>query len=193
MAFSKIYKFLKNSAFLVLIVIFLTSCGNVGSITNPKEPVEPDARKRARKNAEEGKGIIFGGNKRGGGTNYEFASSNPLWRASLDTLDFMVLATVDYAGGLIISDWYSDNDPNEAIKITLRFLDNEIRADAIKVLIHKKICNNNNCQIKQIESDLAFDIRDKVLKKAALFERDDFKRYKETEGKKRGVGIIKKR
>ena len=182
MAFSEIYKFLKNSAFLVLIVIFLTSCGNVGSITNPKEPVEPDARKRARKNAEEGKGIIFGGKKRGSGTNYEFASSNPLWRASLDTLDFMVLATVDYAGGLIISDWYSDNDPNEAIKITLRFLDNEIRADAIKVLIHKKICNNNNCQIKQIESDLAFDIRDKVLKKAALLVKTN---KEKTKSKKR--------
>ena len=182
MAFSEIYKFLKNSAFLVLIVIFLTSCGNVGSITNPKEPVEPDARKRARKNVEEGRGVIFGGNKRGSGTNYEFASSNPLWRASLDTLDFMVLATVDYAGGLIISDWYSDNDPNEAIKITLRFLDNEIRADAIKVLIHKKTCNNNNCQIKQIESDLAFDIRDKVLKKAALLVKTN---KEETKSKKR--------
>ncbi len=182
MAFSKIYKFLKNSAFLVLIAIFLTSCGNVGSITNPKEPVEPDARKRARKNAEEGRGIIFGGNKRGGGTNYEFASSNPLWRASLDTLDFMVLSTVDYAGGLIISDWYSDNDPNEAIKITLRFLDNDIRADAIKVLIHKKTCNNNNCQIKQIESDLAFDIRDKVLKKAALLVKTN---KEKTKSKKR--------
>ena len=182
MAFSEIYKFLKNSAFLVLIVIFLTSCGNVGSITNPKEPVEPDARKRARKNVEEGRGVIFGGNKRGSGTNYEFASSNPLWRASLDTLDFMVLATVDYAGGLIISDWYSDNDPNEAIKITLRFLDNEIRADAIKVLIHKKICNNNNCQIKQIESDLAFDIRDKVLKKAALLVKTN---KEKTKSKKR--------
>jgi len=182
MAFSKIYKFLKNSAFLLLIAIFLTSCGNVGSITNPKEPVEPDARKRARKNAEEGKGIIFGGDKRGSGTNYEFASSNPLWRASLDTLDFMVLATVDYAGGLIISDWYSDNDPNEAIKITLRFLDNEIRADAIKVLIHKKTCNNNNCQIKQIESDLAFDIRDKVLKKAALLVKTN---KEKTKSKKR--------
>ena len=90
----------------------------------------------------------------------------------------MVLATVDYAGGLIISDWYSDNDPNEAIKITLRFLDNEIRADAIKVLIHKKTCNNNNCQIKQIESDLAFDIRDKVLKKAALYVKTDREKAK---------------
>ena len=178
MAFSKIYKFLKNTAFLVLIAIFLTSCGNVGSITNPKEPVDPDARKRARKNAEEGRGIIFGGNKRGGGTNYEFASSNPLWRASLDTLDFMVLATVDYAGGLIISDWYSDNNPDESIKITLRFLDNQVRVDAIKVLIHKKTCKNNNCQIKQIESDLAFDIRDKVLKRAALYVKTDGEKAK---------------
>ena len=177
MAFSKIYKFLKNTAFLLLISIFLTSCGNIGSITNPKEPVEPDARKRARKNAEEGRGIVLGGKKRGG-TNYEFASSNPLWRASLDTLDFMVLATVDYAGGLIISDWYSDNNPNESIKITLRFLDNEVRVDAIKVLIHKKTCNNNNCQIKQIESDLAFDIRDKVLKKAALLVKNDKEKTK---------------
>ena len=145
---------------------------------NPKEPIEPDARKRAKKAAKEGRGIIFGGNSRGGGTTYEFASSNPLWRASLDTLDFMVLATVDYAGGLIISDWYSDNDPNESIKITLRFLDNEVRVDAIKVLIHKKTCKNNNCQIKQIESDLAFDIKDKVLKKAAYLVKTDKQKSK---------------
>ena len=183
MAFSKINKFLKNTAFLLLISIFLTSCGNIGGITNPKDPIEPDARKRARKNVEEGRGVIFGKNKRRGGTNYEFASSNPLWRASLDTLDFMVLATVDYAGGLIISDWYSDNDPNESIKITLRFLDNEVRVDAIKVLIHKKTCNNNNCQIKQIESDLAFDIRDKVLKKAALYVKTNREKTKSKKSK----------
>ena len=90
----------------------------------------------------------------------------------------MVLATVDYAGGLIISDWYSDNDPNESIKITLRFLDNEVRVDAIKVLIHKKTCKNNNCQIKQIESDLAFDIKDKVLKKAAYLVKTDKQKSK---------------
>jgi len=177
MVFSKINKLLKSTAFLLLIAVFLNSCGNVGSIMNPKEPINPDARKRAKQNAYEGKGIIFGRNK-GGGTTYEFASSNPLWRASLDTLDFMVLATVDYAGGLIISDWYSDNNPNESIKITLRFLDNEVRVDAIKVLIHKKICKNNNCQIKQIESDLAFDIKDKVLKKAAYLVKTDKQKSK---------------
>jgi len=146
---------------------------------NPKEPIEPDARKRARKNADEGRGIgggIFG--KGGANTNYQFASSNPLWRASLDTLDFMVIASVDYAGGLIISDWYSDGDSDESIKITLRFLDTEVRVDALKVLIHKKKCINNNCKINQIESDLAFDIKDKILKKAAFLVKNDKEKKK---------------
>jgi|TARA_Y200000002_G_scaffold50244_1_gene36229 hypothetical protein len=179
MPISKINKLLKNAAFLLLITVFLNSCGNVGSIMNPKEPIEPDARKRARKNADEGRGIgggIFG--KGGANTNYQFASSNPLWRASLDTLDFMVIASVDYAGGLIISDWYSDGDSDESIKITLRFLDTEVRVDALKVLIHKKKCINNNCKINQIESDLAFDIKDKILKKAAFLVKNDKEKKK---------------
>ena len=161
-----LHKYFKNIAFLSLILIFLNSCA--GGNPFGGETIEPDARKRARQNVEEGRGFsagsIFGGNKE---TNFEFATSNPLWRATLDTLDFMVLATVDYAGGLIISDWYSDNNPDEAIKITLRFLDNEVRVDALKVTIHKKICKNSNCKIQQVESDLSFDIKDKILKKAA--------------------------
>ena len=169
---SNLNKLLKNAAFLLLITVFLNSCGNVGSIMNPKEPIEPDARKRARKNAQEGRGI-GGFGKKNQNTNYQFATSNPMWRASLDTLDFMVLATVDYAGGLIISDWYSDNNPDEAIKITLRFLDNEVRVDALKVTIHKKICKNNNCRIQKIENDLSFDIKDKILKKAAYLVKTD--------------------
>ena len=178
MSFSKINKFLKNTIFLVFLSILISSCGNVGSIFDPKPAIEPEARKRARQNAEEGKGIggVFG--KKNQNTNYQFATSNPMWRASLDTLDFMVLATVDYAGGLIISDWYSDNNPDEAIKITLRFLDNEVRVDALKVTIHKKICDNNNCKIQQVESDLSFDIKDKILKKAAYLVRTDKQRKK---------------
>ena len=177
MPFSKIYKFFKNIVFYLFLSAFISSCGNVGSIFDPKEPIDPDARKRARDNAKEGRGIVFGkqGNKN---TTYQFATSNPLWRASLDTLDFMVLATVDYAGGLIISDWYSDNNPDEAIKITLRFLDNEVRVDSIKVTIHKKICKNNNCRIKQVKSDLSFDIKDKILKKAAYLVKTDKKKEK---------------
>ena len=172
MAFSKIYKFLKNTAFLLLIAIFLTSCGNIGSITNPKEPVEPDARKRARKNAEEGRGIVFGGKKRGG-TNYEFASSNPLWRASLDTLDFMPLALANYSGGIIVTDWYNDgNSDNEAVKISIRFLSNEIRSDAIDVdVFYKKCLTPSNCSIKKQDGQLKKEITKQILAKASIFKK----------------------
>ena len=168
MNYFKLIKYFKNTAFFALILIFLNSCG-----VNPferKDPIEPDARKRARKNVMEGKGIgggLFG--KKDGNTNFEFATSNPLWRATLDTLDFMVISSVDYAGGLIISDWYSDNNSNEAIKITVRFLANEVRVDSLKILVHKKTCVNSNCLVKQIDTDLTANIREKILKKAALY------------------------
>ena len=157
---------------MALIMIFLNSCGV--NVFDRKDPIEPNARKRARQNVEEGKGFsgggLFGGK---GNTNFEFASSNPLWRATLDTLDFMVISSVDYAGGLIISDWYSDNSPDEAIKITVRFLANEVRVDSLKISVHKKTCVNSRCIVKKIDTDLTSNIRDKILKKAALIVKTD--------------------
>ena len=173
MAISKIYNFLKNTAFFLLIAIFLSSCSNIGSITNPKEPVEPDARKRARKNAEEGRGIVFGGKKRGG-TNYEFASSNPLWRASLDTLDFMPLALANYSGGVIVTDWYSDSDSNdESVKISIRFLSNEVRSDALKIKVFYKNCSAQlDCKITDKSGALSNELTEKILTKAAIYEKE---------------------
>ena len=103
----------------------------------------PDgADAKARKNIEEGKGVSIGGlmSKRGGGlTNYEFSTSNPLWRATFDVIDFMPLVTVDYSGGMIITDWYTDaNTTEESLKFTIRFLSNEVRSDSLKIIIHKK-------------------------------------------------------
>ncbi len=91
-----------------------------------------------KKNLEEGKGFrldnaLKGLGGKGGGT-FEFASSNELWRASLDTLDFMPLASANYSGGMIITDWYSEDQENY-IKINLRFLSNEVRSDAINIKI----------------------------------------------------------
>lgn len=172
-------KILKNIVVFIILVVFLSSCGV--NLFDPKEPVDPDGRKRARQNVEEGRGLGTGlFKKNGGGTNFEFASSNPLWRASLDTLDFMVLATVDYAGGLIISDWYSQGNLDEAIKITIRFLDNQVRVDSLKITIHKKKCVNSNCVVNKVDTDLTSDIRDKILKKAALYVKtaDDKQRKK---------------
>ena len=87
--------------------------------------------------------------KLGGTTNYEFASSNELWRATLDTIDFMPLTTANYSGGIIVTDWYSDNQNlNENIKITIRFLTNEIRSDALDLKIFYKNCDSSNkCKV----------------------------------------------
>ena len=177
-------KYLKNSVVFFILIVFLNSCGALKP--DWSKTAEPDARKRARQNVEEGRGFgteMF--KKKGGGTNFQFASSNPLWRASLDTLDFMVLATVDYAGGLIISDWYSQTNSDEAIKITVRFLDNEVRVDSLKIAVHKKKCVNSNCIVNKVDTDLTSDIRDKILKKAALYVKADKDKIKNKKKRKK--------
>lgn len=161
------------SAFLI--VIFLTtSCGIYKPVDARKVPVQGD--KRARKAIEEGRGISIG-NVMKRGTTFEFSTSNPMWRASLDILDFIPLTNADYSGGVIITDWYSKSGEDYSIKITLRFLSNEIRADSIAIKIHKKICNLNQvCTVSEIESKLKNEIRDTIIKKAALIERNQKKK-----------------
>ena len=116
-------------------------------------------------------------------TSYEFASSNELWRASLDTIDFMPLTSANYSGGIIITDWYSDNSsPNESIKIIIRFLTNEIRADALNIKIFYKNCKSiTNCSITEKETSLKNELRKEILKKAAIYKKDfndkNFKKY----------------
>ena len=129
-----------------------------------------NAQERARKNINEGKGTslkdLIGG---GGGTNYEFSTSNPMWRASLEILDFLPLTTVDYSGGMIITDWYSEENSNNSIKISVRFLNNEIRADSLKIIVHKKGCSlNNNCKVSLLNSStIGSELRASIIKKAA--------------------------
>ena len=158
-----------------LIAIFLTtSCGIYKPVDARKVPVQGD--KRARKAIEEGRGISIG-NVMKRGTTFEFSSSNPMWRASLDILDFIPLTNADYSGGVIITDWYSKSGEDYSIKITLRFLSNEIRADSIAIKIHKKVCNLNQvCTVSEIESKLKNEIRDTIIKKAALIERNQKKK-----------------
>ena len=113
----------------VIILSFLASCG----IWDPADSrkVSPNSKERVKKNLEEGKGFSLKGmTQAGSGTNYQFASSNPMWRATLEILDFLPLANVDYSGGIVTTDWYNEGTAsNESIKITVRFLTNEIRSD----------------------------------------------------------------
>ena len=138
------------------------------------------AEEKRRKNIEEGRGVSLKGimGNRGGSTNYEFSSSNPMWRATLETLDFLPLITVDYSGGVIITDWYSDNSESDSIKITIRFLSNEIRSDSLKVIVHKKVCKtSSNCTVNISQSNIIKDeLRSTILRKAALLEKSDKKK-----------------
>ena len=172
-----ISKLIIQPLFVIFLSLSLLSCSNPFKDIDWSTPQEPDGKKRARANAEAGQGLgsgnIFGG-KKSGSAQFEFASSNPLWRASLETLDNFVFQTIDYSGGVIITDWYSDGNPDEALKVTLRFLTDEIRADALAVTLHLRSCDiNNKCLVEKIESDLSFDIKDKILRKAALLATAD--------------------
>ena len=130
-----------------------------------------------KRNIEEGRGITLGG-KKGGSGNFDFATSNEMWRAALEILDFVPLSTADYGGGVIITDWYSDNlNSNESIKIMINFLSNEIRADGLNIKVYKKICNqSSNCNTQLIKSNINNDIKLAVLKKAAQIKKQDGKK-----------------
>ena len=154
-------------------LLILSSC----KVPKPGDArtMEMEGEVRARKNIEEGKGFSIKKNVMGGrrSTNYEFSTSNPLWRATFDVIDFMPLVTVDYSGGMIVTDWYTDsNTTNDSLKFTIRFLSNEIRADSLKIIIHKKTCKiQSNCIIKKIASTKLEDtIRSDIIRKAALLD-----------------------
>ena len=166
-------KFLTKYPILVFLFAFLISCGDpLAGLPGGSRDTPVDGRERARKNLEEGKGISLGKALGGGKTTYEFSSSNPMWRATFDVIDFMPLVTVDYSGGMIITDWYTDaNTTDESLKFTIRFLSNEIRSDSLKIIIHKKSCNTKgeNCIVQKISSPkLEQTIRADIIKKAAL-------------------------
>ena len=169
----------------IMILGFLSACG----IYAPSDArtVSPNSKERVKKNLEEGKGISFGKMMSGGsGTSYQFASSNPMWRATLEILDFLPLANVDYSGGIITTDWYSEGTSlDESIKITVRFLTNEIRSDGIRIIVHKKRCDiQQQCSIKKISSTLEQELQVAILKKATIFQKDydkTKKKYKRSE------------
>ena len=133
----------------------------------------PDPNERVKRNIEEGRGFRLM-DKINTGTNYEFASSNPLWRATLETLDFMPLASANYSGGIVITDWYSENNsPNESVKISVRFLTNEIRSDALDINVFIKKCSQNltGCSVSKNNGDLVADLNLSILKKATKYKK----------------------
>ena len=175
-------KLIKLTTTVIFTLIILNSCAKLPGGDAIKNP--PNPKKRVAKNLSEGKGFRINNKSFKGSTNFEFASSNELWRASLDTIDFIPLASANYSGGILITDWYSDdNASNESIKITIRFLTNEIRSDALDIKIFYKSCNVSlNCSIVEKDSSLKNELRKEILKKAAIYKKQiNEKNYKEYE------------
>ena len=175
----------KNLAIFILIgfsIVALSSCGPPGDAR--KFPPNPEAR--VKKNLEEGRGFRLDTSIRnaGKGGDFMFASANELWRASLDTIDFMPLSSVNYSGGIIITDWYSDGDNlEESVKISIRFLTNEVRTDALDIKVFYKQCNQLiNCKVTQKTGSLVAELKKEILSKAALYKKQkkdkNFKEYK---------------
>ena len=165
--------FYKNLTFLTIILFLLSACnGKFPGADARKYPADP--KKRIEQNIKEGKSfrLMDLTNNKSGGT-FEFASSNELWRASLDVIDFMPLTSVNYSGGIIITDWYSDEqNQNESIKISIRFLTNEIRSDALNIKVFNRKCTNNlmNCKITESNKILVKEIKKEILKKATIYK-----------------------
>ncbi len=169
-----------NKKKLILLAIFifslLNTCGIYEKVDTRETPV--NAQERAKKNVEEGRGIGIGGIVGGRSTTYEFSTSNPMWRASLEVLDFLPMSVVDYSGGMLITDWYSDEfNSNSSLKITIRFLNNEINTNSLKITVHEKNCITvSNCNIKILDSRLKEELIASILKQAAILEQETKKK-----------------
>ena len=169
----KIYSYI---ALTILSIFTLTSCGPFKYKPVDAREVSPDPDERVKKNIEEGRGFKLSefGKQQGG--VFEFASSNNLWRASLDVIDFMPLTSVNYSGGIIITDWYSENNSqSESIKISIRFMTNEIRSDALNIKVFNKKCTDSllNCKITEQDGILVKELKREILKKATLYNEED--------------------
>ena len=162
-----------KQAIILLIFIVITGCGIYKKVDARKVP--PNVNDRAQKNIQEGRSFkLFDSDKPKGGGDFQFASSNELWKASLDVIDFMPLSSVNYSGGIIITDWYStDQSSNESIKISIRFLSNEIRSDALDIKVFNKKCLTlTNCVTSEKEGGIENELKQKILKTAAIYEKE---------------------
>ena len=168
-------KIITKISIYFLLILQLTSCGMYRPTDAREFPPEPE--KRVQKNIDEGRGFrLFKDESKGG--VFDFATSNELWRASLDTLDFMPLISADYGGGIIITDWYNEsNNYEDSIKISIRFLTNEIRSDALNVKVYTKKCENlNKCSINENNPEIQNKLISTILSKASKYKEDKKKK-----------------
>ena len=170
---------LKIVSFYFLIFMSLFSCSaSVDPVTGERKTYELNEKERIKQNVEKGGGIFGDIGKSSKETTFSFGTSNVLWRATLKSLDFMPFASIDYSGGALVTDWYSENaNPQEKIKIMVRFLSNELRTDSVVVIGHKMNCNAQNiCSTTILNDKFNESIKDTIINTARLIKIDDEKK-----------------
>ena len=188
---------MKNFTILILIIFALSGCKSWFKKADVKD-VPVNVNDRVKRNIEEGRGIRFGKDKNKGGT-FDFASSNELWRASIEILDFVPFSNASYSGGILITEWFDGNSKTKTekrdLKITVRFLSNEIRADALKINIHERKCQKSfiDCDVKKIQSKLEAEIKFAILKRAAFMQKNGFETTAEEYRKNKRTTIEKRK
>ena len=164
----------------ILLLFFISACKDGKMIGGDARKFPADPKERIKKNLEEGRGFKLSETMKARGGVFDFASSNELWRASLDLIDFMPLSSVNYSGGIIVTDWYSESSsPNESIKISIRFLTNEVRSDALDIKVFNRVCNNSNmlnCKIIQTDGLIVSELKKKILKTAMIYKEENKKK-----------------
>ena len=190
--------FIKYFIYSTLILLTLSSCSSDIFRRADIKDTPVNVNERVKKNIEEGRGIKFGKGSSKGGT-FDFASSNELWRASMDVLDFVPFSNASYSGGVLITEWFDGNsiDKNEKrdLKITVRFLSNEIRSDALQISIHERKCQSNGsgCSVNKINSELEPEINLAILKRAAALQKNLFAINAKEYRKKKRTTLEKKK
>jgi hypothetical protein len=171
----------KKTLLIASLIVFIMQCAKTDPITGEKVIIDPNLDKKASEARDRGGGI-FGdiNNRRSSSTTFEFASSNVLWRATLKSLDFLPLLNADYSGGIIIYDWYSQtNNPKEQIKISVQFLNNELRSDSIKITAHKKICETaERCSNSTLDQNFANSVKESIIASARILKIEEAKKEK---------------
>ena len=164
---------------LISFFLIISACSALKYKPTSTKDVPVNVKDRVAKNIEEGRGIKLFGDKNSSGGTFQFASSNPLWRASIEVLDFIPILSASYSGGLLITDWYDDGDKNESIKITIRFLSNEISTNAIDVSVYKKNCKAyENCKTLKTKGKINEELEIAILQKASVLKKEDLAKKK---------------
>jgi hypothetical protein len=168
---------LKYQYILLFLVAFLGHCAKTDPVTGEKILIETDARKKSRDFVEKQGGLFGDIGKSSSGTNFEFSTSNVLWRATLKNLDFLPVANADYSGGIIVYDWYSNKEDKHSIKISVRFLSNELKTSSIMVAGHKKICDDlGKCFIEKLNNKFTDEIKESIISSAREIKIEDAKK-----------------